>query len=79
MLGHEKILIQKNYYPVTNSSNLLSFYHKDDPDRQVNVSVVDNKYKVSFALSDNAVHYATYFDTQLQANEYLDYILKTHI
>jgi len=73
-IEQEKSLVQKNYI-----DNILSFFYKDNPDRQVNVSLVETKYKVSFPMSENTIHYATYFDTITQTKEYLDYLLETHL
>tara|TARA_B100000795_G_scaffold166441_2_gene125235 strand:+ start:508 stop:768 length:261 start_codon:yes stop_codon:yes gene_type:complete len=84
-IEQEKSLVQKNYIDNhqnnshKNIDNILSFFYKDNPDRQVNVSLVETKYKVSFPMSENTIHYATYFDTITQTKEYLDYLLETHL
>ena len=83
-IEQEILLVQKNYINnhqnnSHNIDNLLSFFYKDDPDRQVNISLVETKYKVSFPMTENTTHFATYFDTITQTKEYLDYLLETHL
>ena len=82
-VDQEKSLVQKNYidnsHKNKDSNHLLSFFYKDDPDRQVNISIIDKKYKVSFPMSENTIHYATHFDNLHQTKEYLDYLLETHL
>jgi len=85
-VDQEKSLMQKNYidnsHKNKDSNHLLSFFYKDDPDRQVNISIIDKKYKkykVSFPMSENTIHYATHFDNLQQTKEYLDYLLETHL
>jgi hypothetical protein len=81
-IKQEQNLIRKNYqensYTNRDSNHLLSFSNRRDPDSQVNVSLINKKYKVSFPMSGN-IHYATFFDTKSQAQDYLDYIINSHI
>lgn len=78
-IEQERKLIEKNYQDNENSKNLLSFFLKNDQQVQVNVSKIDEKYKVSFPMSNNTIHYATYFTEKQEAKEYLDYIVTSHL
>ena len=78
-IEHEKRLIEKNYTENAESTDILSFSHKDDPECQVVVSEINNRFKVSFPMSDNDVQYATYFDDKEKAKKYLSYIIESHL
>jgi len=78
-IKHEQRLIKKNYRENVESSDILSFSHKDDPECQVVVSEKDKRFKVSFPMSDNNVQYATYFDDKKKAKNYLSYIIESHL
>lgn len=82
-IDQEKSLVQKNYidnsHKNKDSNHLLSFFYKDDIDRQVNISIIDKKYKVSFPMSENTIHYTTHLDNLSQTKKYLDYLLETHL
>ena len=77
-IEQEKQLIEKNYIDNCNE-NILSFFHKNDKTVQVNVIKQNSKYKVSFPMSNNTIHYATYFNDKQKAKEYLDFIIKSHL
>ena len=78
-IEHEKRLIEKNYIENFESSDILSFFHKDDPECQVVVSEKDKRFKVSFPMSNKEVQYATYFDDKEKAKNYLSYIIESHL
>ena len=78
-IEHEKRLIEKNYRENIDSSDILSFFHKNDPECQVVVSEINNRFKVSFPMSNNDVQYATYFDDKEKAKKYLSYIIESHL
>ena len=73
-IEQEKQLIEKNYIDNCND-NLLSFFHKNDKTVQVNVVKQNEKYKVSFPMSNNTIHYATYFDNKADLIKYMNFIL----
>ena len=78
-IEQEKQLIDKNFKDLQDSNSLLSFFYKKDPQCQVNVTKVNSQYKVSFPMSNNSIHYATYFNKKKEAKEYLDFIIKSHL
>jgi len=78
-IRHEKRLIEKNYIENNESNNILSFFHKDDSQSHVTVSKNDNRFKVSFPMSNKKVQYATYFQDKEKAKEYLSYIIDSHL
>lgn len=78
-IEHEQRLIEKNYRENVESSDILSFFHKDDPECQVVVSEKDKRFKVSFPMSNKEIQYATYFDDKKKAKDYLSYIIESHL
>ena len=78
-IEHEQRLIEKNYKENVESSDILSFFLKDDPECQVVVSEKDKRFKVSFPMSNKEIQYATYFDNKKKAKDYLSYIIESHL
>jgi len=70
-LATEKKLINKNYIPVTSTSSDIVYKKKFDETTQYAIKKQNTKFKVIFPLSDSTKSYATTFDNQKDAQEYL--------
>ena len=46
---------------------------------QINVSIVDDSYKVSFPMLNHSIHYATYFKEKEKVKKYLNFIINSHL
>ncbi len=73
----EKSIINRNYVPLTNNSNIWSFGSIEDQTKQINLEYDGKIYKFSFPIKD--IHYSTTFENKSKLNEYIRYILKQHI
>ena len=73
----EKSIINRNYVPLTNNSNIWSFGSIEDQTKQINLEYDGKTYKFSFPIND--IHYSTTFENKSKLNEYISYILKQQI
>ena len=73
----EKSIINRNYAPLTNNSNIWSFGLIEDQTKQINLEYDGKTYKFSFPIND--IHYSTTFENKSKLNEYISYILKQQI
>jgi hypothetical protein len=78
-IEQEKLLIEKNYEYNQKSDSILSFFYKDDHMSQINVSIVDDSYKVSFPMLNHSIHYATYFKEKEKVKKYLNFLINSHL
>ena len=77
LMSLEKSIINRNYVPLTNDSNIWSFGSIDDQTKQINLEYDGKTYKFSFPIND--IHYSTTFENKDELKEYIRYILNQHI
>lgn len=75
MIELEQKLIKKKFVRNEKSDDILFFYKKDDMTSQVNIQQIENKYKVSFPMSNDTIHYSSNFNSIKEATKYLNYIV----
>ena len=75
MIELEQKLIRKNFIRNEKSNDTLFFYKKYDMTSQVNIQQKENKYRVSFPMSNDTIHYSTSFDSLQDATKYLNYVV----
>lgn len=76
----EKSILSKNfeYYNDNNSHHTIwNFVNKDDPTKQISLQQQNKKYYFSFPI--NEIHYKTSFTDVNKLQNYISYILYSHI
>ena len=70
-LALEKKFIQHNYVPTVSTSSDIVYKKKFDETTQYALEKKNNKYKVTFPLSNSTKAYTTTFDSKKAAEDYL--------
>ena len=78
----EKQVLNKNYIDnCFDRRNLWSYMDKNDYRKQITFKWVPDikKYSFSFPMNKREYNYVIYFDTQKEAEEYVEFILKDYL
>ena len=79
MLTLEKELVKKDYVVIDSKKDIFRYGKKNNETLQVVLEKENNRYKFSFPMSDNKVHYAVYFINKSKLDNYMNYIVKNYI
>ncbi len=78
----EKQVLNKNYIDnYFDRCNLWSYMDKNDYRKQITFKWVSDikKYSFSFPMNKRDYNYVIYFDTQKEAEEYVEFILRDYL